>query len=606
VKEDPLKPQAPSEHPPEDCLDSWKEIADYLGRQVRTVQRWEKSEGMPVDRHFHGKAGTVKAYKSEIDAWLQQRHALGRDPSEDLETEAPFSETKPENLALSPALATRRLIQYVGVAAFILGIAVVVGLVRMSARQPRGLPGQKPGRIILAVKPFQNFGRNLDEEAITQGFTEEMLSRLDLLHPERLGVLKLPASYADISPDQISSKFNVDYILEGAVRMDGQKFAITARLIEAKDGTHVWGNSYEGDLQESIAMQNKVAFAVALEVLDNLPHEEPPATRVNRDAEVAYLQGRFFWYKRTSDSLSKAVELFQKSIQIDPNYALAYSGLADSYSLLGTVPNSVFPPTEAFPKAEDAARRALKLDESLAEAHVVLGYSNLVYEWNFQEANREFQRALQLQPKNANAHHFYAYYLTATGQLERATEEAETALQLDPVSPIFSTSIGETYYQRRLYDRAIEQHRAALVLDQAYLPALVNLGRAYAQKGMHQEARDAFQKILTYVPEDPAVLSLLAHDYAVSGEKDAARKVLAKLQGLAKKRYVPSLYIAVVYAGLGEDDQAFFWLEKAYEERCDYLVYLPSEPLGDALRGDPRYAELIHQLGLETANLKPQ
>jgi tetratricopeptide (TPR) repeat protein len=327
---------------------------------------------------------------------------------------------------------------------------------------------------------------------------------------------------------------------------------------------------------------------------------------VNRDAEVAYLQGRFFWYKRTSDSLSKAVELFRKSIQIDPNYALAYSGLADSYSLLGTVPNNVFPPTEAFPKAEDAARRALKLDESLAEAHVVLGYSNLVYEWNFQEANREFQRALQLQPKNANAHHFYAYYLTATGQLERATEEAETALQLDPVSPIFSTSIGETYYQRRLYDRAIEQHRAALVLDQAYLPALVNLGRAYAQKGMHQEARDAFQKILMYVPEDPAVLSLLAHDYAVSGEKDAARKVLVKLQGLAKKRYVPSLYIAVVYAGLGENDQAFLWLEKAYEERCDYLVYLPSEPLGDVLRGDPRYGELIHQLGLETANLKPQ
>jgi tetratricopeptide (TPR) repeat protein len=200
---------------------------------------------------------------------------------------------------------------------------------------------------------------------------------------------------------------------------------------------------------------------------------------------------------------------------------------------------------------------------------------------------------------NANAHHFYAYYLTATGQLEKASEEAETALELDPVSPILSTAVGETYYQRRLYDRAIEQNRAALTLDQAYLPALVNLGRAFAQKGMHQDARDAFQKILTYVPEDPAVLSLLANDYAVSGDDVAARKVLVELQALAKKRYVPSLYIAVVHAGLGEKDQAFIWLEKAYEERCDYLVYLPSEPLGDTLRSDPRYAELIHRLGLE-------
>jgi len=606
VREDPPKPQAPNERPPEDCLDSWKEIADYLARQVRTVQRWEKAEGLPVHRHLHDKAGTVKAYKSEIDGWLQLRHALGNDPNDDLENDTLVLETEPKTLSTSPPPTKRRLIHYIYAAAFILGIAVVVGLVQMSARQARGLLSKKPGRIILAVKPFQNFGRNLDEVAITQGFTEEMLSRLDLLHPERLGVLKLPVSYADISPDQISSKFNADYILEGAVRMDGQKFAITARLIESKDGTHVWEYSYEGDLQESIAMQNKVAFAVALEVLDKLPqglpqgspHEEPPAARVNRDAEVAYLQGRFFWDKRTGESLSKAVELFQKSIQIDPNYAPAYSGLADSYSLLGTVPNSIFPPTEAFPKAEAAARRALNLDESLAEAHVVLGYSNLVYEWNFQEANREFQRALQLQPKNANAHHFYGYYLIATGQLEKATEEAETALQLNPVSPILSTSVGESYYQRRLYDRAIEQHRAALGLDQAYLPALVNLGRAYAQKGMHLEARNAFQKILTYVPEDPAVLSLLANDFAVSGEKDAARKVLVKLQGLATKRYVPSLYIAVVYAGLGEKDQAFLWLEKAYEERCDYLVYLRSEPLGDALRNDPRYAELIHRLGL--------
>jgi TolB-like protein/Flp pilus assembly protein TadD len=602
LKEELPNPRQGGERSSDNCLDSWKAIADFLNRQVRTVQRWEKTEGLPIHRHLHDKAGTVKAYRSEIDAWLRERQVLGKDNADEPESDNPNAETAESGPNEDPETRRRHLLHYA--AAFIVGIVVVAGLVRLFWPQIRDVFRPQSARIIiLAVKPFQNLGGDAGTEPITQGFTEEMVSRLDLLHPERMGVIKLPATYAEIPPDQIAKKFKADYVLGGTVRMVGQKFAITGQLMQAKDGMHIWGNSYEGDLQDSIEMQNKVATAIAMEVLDNLPHKETLARRVNRDAEIAYLQGRYFWDKRNAESLTKAVAFFEKSIRIDPTYALPYSGLADSYSLLGSVPNSVFPPAEAFPKAEDAARKALKLDESLAEAHVVLGYSNLVYEWNFPEANREFQRALQLQPRYATAHHFYAYYLIAMGQLEKATEESETALQLDPVSPVLSTAVGEMYYQRRLFDLAIERERASLSLDPTYLVALLNMGRAYEQKGMYREARDAFQKILTFVPEDPAVLSLLAHDYGVSGEKDSAMKLLSRLQDISKKRYVPSLYIALVYVGLGEKDQAFRWLDKAYEERCEYLVYLPSEPLGDPLRSDPRYTLFIRRLGLQSVQV---
>jgi TolB-like protein/Tfp pilus assembly protein PilF len=593
-------PQQVSERSPDDCLDSWMAIAFYVGRTVRTVQRWEKTEEFPVHRHQHDKGNTVKAYKSEIDAWLRERQRLGKDNGEDPETDHSATESVETNLGDVPDARKRRLFYYV--VACVLGIAVTSGLIRSFLPQIRDFFPQSKAKILLAVKPFRNLTGGIDHEPITQGFTEEMVSEFDRLFPDQIRIIKLPETYAIVPADQISRQFRANYVLDGTIRIEGQQFAITAQLIQAKDGIHVWGNSYEGDLQDVLVMQNKVANAIAMEILDKLPHKEAPLRQVNREAYAAYLAGRYFWEKRTAKSLATAVTNFDKAIQIDPTYAQPYAGLADSYALLGSVPNSVLSPVQAFPKAEDAARKALKLDESLAEAHVVLGYSNLVYEWDFSEANREFQRALQLQPKYATAHHFYAYYLIAMGELDKAIEESEIALQLDPVSPILSTALGEAFYQRRQFDRSIEQEKASLELDPTYLPALVNIGRAYERKGMHREARDTFQKLLTYVPDEPAVLSLLAHEYAVSGEKDAARKLLTRLQGLSGSRYVPSLYIALVYVGLGEKDQAFRWLDKAYEERCEYLIYLSTEPLADPLRGDPRFSSLLNRLGSKPSN----
>ena len=280
-----------------------------------------------------------------------------------------------------------------------------------------------------------------------------------------------------------------------------------------------------------------------------------------------------------------------------------YAGLADCYELLGSAPYSTLRPKEAFPKAEAAARKALELDSTLAEAHVSLGYFQMAYQWNFPEARKEFETAMQLRPNYATAHQFYGYYLTALGQLDAAIAERRKALDLDPISPLLHSALGEAYYQAKRFDVTITQNKAALELDPGYAIALVNIGRAYERMGMHQEAREAFEKLLAVVPEDPAILALLGHEYAVSGDKVNASKTLAKLSEVSKKRYVPAIYFAVIYIGLDRRDDAFLWLEKAYQERCEYLVYLGSEPLADPLRGDPRFSKLLARLGLRPASI---
>jgi tetratricopeptide (TPR) repeat protein len=320
---------------------------------------------------------------------------------------------------------------------------------------------------------------------------------------------------------------------------------------------------------------------------------------VNGDSYLAYLEGRYFWNKRTEDGFNKAIKLFQKSIDIDPTYAPPYAGLADCYELLGSAPYSTLKPSEAFPKAEAAARKALELDSTLAEAHVSLGYSQLVYEWNFSEARKEFEKALQLRPGYATAHQFYGYYLTTIGQLDEAIAERKKAVELDPINPLMNSALAEAYYHARRFDITIEVSHKALELDPSYAVGLVNIGRAYEQMGMYPQAREAFQTILKVAPDDPAILALMGHEYAVSGDKVDAEKTLTKLTETSHRKYVPAVYFALVYIGLGRNDDAFRWLEKAYDERCEYLVYLGSEPLADPLRDDPRFARLLSRLGLK-------
>jgi TolB-like protein/Flp pilus assembly protein TadD len=583
-----------------DLLDGWKEIGVHLRREVRTVQRWEKTLGLPIHRTPHDKQGRVFAYKSEIDVWWKTRDKpLEEDDSSSESTisvvtlPSPAASVRiPDNSSSSSKRFPRWLLWALG--ATILVIAVV-------ALWPKAMQVVRPTKIVLSVVPFKGQTGDPEAQRIADGLTEEMISRLGHLHPARLMIRELPSTSPNTKLEQISSssKDNGDYLLVGSVRRDGQHVAITAQLVSLREGTRVvWGNTYETQLKDVIDTEIQISETLISEVLNVLPTDQHQPPQLNRTANEAYLKGRYFWNRRTVESLNTAIAYFRQAIEADPTYAPPYAGLSDCYALLGSAPYSALPPKEAFPKAEEAALKALQLDETLAEAHVSLGYSRLVYDRNFTEAEKQFRRALQLRPGYATAHQYYAYYLTAVGRMEEAIQERKLAVQLDPVSPLLNSALGEAYYQAHQFDQTIELNKKSLELDPSYIVALVNGARAYEQKGMHAEAIAAYQKILTVAPATPSVMALLAHAYAVSGNPTQAQKILADLEKISQQRYVPSLYIAMIYTGLKDKDRAFQYLAKANDERCEYLVYLRTEPFADPLRSDPRFPVFLKSIGL--------
>ncbi len=590
AEERPSHPEV-EESPRGSRLETWGEIAAYLGREIRTVQRWEKSMGLPIRRLGSGtdKQSRVYAFRHELDAWWQEHEILGTasDSSEDVSAAesatAVAPSPDPTATIQEDGTRARRAVQW---------LMLVVGTVLLTITIPKLVDHFWPPRIVLAVQPFQNLGSK-EDDFIAAGLTEEMITRLAQLHPNRMSVLPLGVVSRN------GASIHSTYILRGTIRRYESQVAVTAQLIQSSNQSVAWGNSYERDVKDLLRVQAEVADAIASEVLSKLPHTTAPAREVNREAYLAYLEGRYFWSRRTAEDIQKATALFAKSIRVDPTYAPAYAGLADCYELSASAPYTAVPPKEAFPKAEATARRALELDPSLAEAYVSLGYAELAYEWNAAAADREFRRALQLRPNYATAHQFYAYSLTAMGKLSEAIAERKKAVELDPINPLMASALGEAYYQARQFDQTIAQNQRALELDPTYAIALVNIGRAYQQKGMHPQAQAAFQKILSVVPHDPAVLALLGHEYAVSGRRADAQQIAAQLKNISTRRYVPALYFALISTGLGDKDDAFRWMDVAAEERAEYLVYLGSEPLADPLRSDPRFADLISRVGIQ-------
>jgi len=589
----------------EDLLEGWKAIADHLNKTERTVQRWEKAKALPVRRLKSGSSedqGRVFAYKTELDAWWQEM--LTRPDELTPEPDRPPGHS-PQLGPLPEPLPTRPWHSSSFWVAITLAVILgVVTLLRMPDPAQNLRPQPSRSRVTLAVRQFRNLNDTSSNDTSSQdfvaaGLTEEMVTHLGQLHPQQMSVIRLTPGYAAATLDRLAKDIRADYVLEGSIRQIANRMTISAQLVQVSSQTVVWGHSYERDVKELLRVQEEVAAAITGEVLNNLPHTAPAAREVNREAYLAYLEGRYFWNKRTTESLTRALDLFQHSVTIDPTYAPSYAGLADCYELLGSAPYTALPPNQAFPKAETAAKKALELDSTLAEAHVSLGYSKLVYEWNLSEAEKELARALQLRPDYATGHQFYAYYLTAIGNLGAAIAERKRALELDPVNPLLTSALGEAFYQNREFDRTIEQNSKSLQLDPSYAIALVNIGRAYEMKGMHPQARDSFEKVLAVAPDDPAVLALIGHEYALSGEKAKAAGTISKLQQLSTHKYVPAIYVALVYTGLHDLDHSFAWLDKAFNERSEYLVYLPTEPLADPLRGDPRFSQLLQRLGLK-------
>jgi TolB-like protein/tetratricopeptide (TPR) repeat protein len=456
----------------------------------------------------------------------------------------------------------------------------------------------RPPKLMLAVQQFKTLGNDSTARPLAEIVREEIFTRLSEIHPQKLGVAELTATDSEPSLAQVCGRGDPKptYVLSGAVRSEGTQMVITDQLVLCKDLTGIVGDEHQIDPNQPIG---PVVDDIVRKILAALPNDVQRAHVVDAKAYEAYLTGRFQWNRRTTQSLTEAVSSFQEAIAYDGTYAPAYAGLADCYALLGSLPYTALRPNEAFPKAEANARKALALDERLAEAHVSLGYSELVYDRFYADAEKEFKRALELRPDYATAHQFYAYYLTAMGDLSPAIAERKHAVSIEPRSPLLNTALGEAYYQAREFKDSIGSDLKALAYDPNYAVAIINVGRAYEEQAMYPQALHAYQSILAFAPTDPALLALVGHLDAVSGHPAEARKIIAQLQQMSTVRYIPSLYVAMVYTGLGDKESAFAWLNKAYDERCEYLVYLPTDPMADPLRSDPRFAEFLERLGLK-------
>jgi len=610
-------PDPPTDEP---RLESWGEIASYLRREIRTVQRWERYQGLPVRRLQIGKLGSVYAYRSELDKWYRERQPHAENGEEDSEkagngevaahvtvsTEA--DELKSQGQAggsqLPPPRPRITRLQITITLLTLLVVATVTGSVYLS-RSANSPVRSASGKIRLVVLPFANLSGDPQQDYFSAGLTDEMTTQLGRLNPERLGVIAPTASklIAGKSMAEVGRTLDVQYALEGSVRRGGSQVRIDVQLIQVSDQTNLWADSYTGDLGDILHVQDEVAAAVASQIRVALPvgavgvnGAKATVRAVNPEAYDDYLRGRFYWTNR--GDLHKSIDAYQSAVQKDPSYALAYAGLASGYALLGQVPYDDMPPIQAKPKARAAAERALQLDPQLGEAHSVLANVSFSYDWDFDAAEREFQRALALGQNDPTAHQWHSHYCIVRNRLQQALEENSRTLALDPVSPLFNTTRAEIYYNARQFDAAITQARRTLEQYPTYPLAYIWLGSAYREKKMYKEAVEQFAQASKLSGNHPAITALYGHALALSGDTAGARRALADLQRLAKTRYVSALYFAGIYTGLGEKGMALDWLDKAYKERNDRLVYLNVDPMADPLRSEPRFQDLMKRLHL--------
>jgi tetratricopeptide (TPR) repeat protein len=383
----------------------------------------------------------------------------------------------------------------------------------------------------------------------------------------------------------------------------GDALIIRTELIDVADGAQLWGEQYNRKLSDILTVQEEISREISEKLRLKLSkNEQARLTRrytENTDAYQLYLKGRYFWNKRTESAIKKGINYFQQAIECDPRFALAYAGLADSYIVLGSGGVSALAPREAVPRAKEAAVKALELDDTLAEAHAVLGHCLAIYDWNWRDAENEFQRAIKLNPNYATAHHWYAFVcLTASGRLEKAIAEERLAQELEPLSLIINTNLGTMLYLARRYDEAIEQYLSTLEIDSNFMIAHWMLGLSYEQKKMYPDAIRQFQEALSLSPDSSLSRALLGHVYAISGQRNQALEMLDDLAQLSRQRYVSSYRVATIHSGLGDQDRAFEWMERAIEERDGWLMWLRVDPVLDSLRTDTRFIDLVRRVGL--------
>ena len=485
-----------------------------------------------------------------------------------------------------------------GIAAVILIAVVACGFVFLHAR------GSETGSIpirSLAVLPLTNLSGDPEQEYFGEGIADVL--RQDLQGISALRVISRTSSmyYRGSSKplSEIAREMNVDGVVDGSVLRAGDRIRISVELVQGANDTRLWGDSFDRRLHDVFALQSEVAQKIAEEIRITLTKPERArlahANNADPDAYLAYSKGRFYWNKRTEAGLKTAIGYFQQAIDKDPNYALAYDGLADCWAPLGWY--AYLPPKEAFPRAKAAAMKALAFDGSLAEAHTTLAFVTFYYDRDWANAEREFRRAIELNPNYANGHHWYAEFLTLAGRNGEAIAESERARELDPLSTIINTWVGSRYFFARQYDRAIEEYQHAIQMEPAFVPVHLVLGHALEQKHMYREAILEFEKAVNLSGRSPVYLASLAHGYGSAGRQRDARKELNELIDLSKRRYVSTYDLAVATLGVGDTEHAIALLAQAVDERCPRATFLPVDPRFDRLRSNPRFQTLAIRVG---------
>ena len=462
----------------------------------------------------------------------------------------------------------------------------------------------------IAVLPFENLSRDPDNAYFAEGIQDEILTRLarvaDLKVISRTSTQHYKSSPNDLP--QIAKQLGVANILEGSVQKSQDQVRVNVQLINAATDAHLWADSFDRKLIDIFAVESEIAAKVADTLQAKLTGAEQHAISMqptqNTEAYQLYLKGRYFWNKRTGPDLQKAIDYFKQAIEKDPSYALAYVGLGDSYILLSGF--GAARPQDSFPLAEAAAKKAMEIDDNLAEAHTTLGFSLCVHHLDFAGSIREFERAIALNPNYATAHHWFGDGpLLAVGQFDRAIAEGKRALELDPLSVIITADLGANYLVARRYDEAIEQFHKAIDLDPRFYYSHWNLAQALELKGNPREALAEYKKAVE-LDDDPFVLALLGQGYAKLGQRDEALKILAQLPQIGAHRYVSAYSYALLYVALGDKDKAIEWLERSYEEGAGLdLIFLKVDPMLDPLQKEPRFQALVAKVFATRSSITP-
>jgi DNA-binding winged helix-turn-helix (wHTH) protein/TolB-like protein/Tfp pilus assembly protein PilF len=511
--------------------------------------------------------------------------------------------TKPESVAATTPAPHPGLSRWVAASLVLILAFLVLFLIFRHPFRSQASPAEISEIRTLAVLPFQSLDKSAEDEYLGLGMTDALITRLS--HLSQLVVRPIGA-VRSFSPNQDPSGFgrrlDVQAVLDGTIQKIEGQTRVTVRLLRVEDGRTVWTDRFDEQNGNAFALEDTISqkLGQALELRLNGPEQHRLPTR-NSAAYDLYTQARYYWNKRSVESTKKSIELFQQAIQADPNDAPAYAGLADAYILAGSYGNSFLAPGVAMPKAKAAIEKALVLDDSSAEAHTSLAYIRLVNDWDWAGAEREFKRALELDPECVNAHHWYSHELMALGRIAESHRESEIALGLDPTDVVINEHMAWHHLMSREYDRAIAQAAKAIQLDPNFVQAHRVLGLAYLYTNRHKEASEEFEKGVALSHGDPISRAYLARCYAGSHREPEARKILASLEQDSVERYISSAEIAPIYLALGDHDSAIRWMGKAFDERAGSLIYLNVDRAFDPLRNDPRFLA-----DLKRANLVPK